>query len=159
MSVILTFHQLCSCFMYILFAQLNPGTIWEPKLCCCSSLGLSACAYGICPNLPLFPHFLLQYLLPDTHPCPHTQSLSKQILSPKYPWDPSAFLKAVITSGLEGFLTSPPISTSVLPGGSVVKNPPANAGDADRFLDWEDPLQKKIASHSSILAWRIPWTE
>ena len=126
--------------MCTLFAQLNPGTIWEPKLYCCSSLGLSAGVYGICPNLPLFPHFLLQYLLPDTHPCPHTQSLSKQILSPKYPWDPSAFLKAVITSGLECFLSSPPISTSVLPGGSVVKNPPVNAGDAYQFLDWEDTV-------------------
>ena len=26
-------------------------------------------------------------------------------------------------------------------------------------LDWEDPLEKGMASHSSILAWRIPWTE
>ena len=28
-----------------------------------------------------------------------------------------------------------------------------------RSLDWEDPLEKKMANHSSILAWRIPWTE
>ena len=28
-----------------------------------------------------------------------------------------------------------------------------------RFLDWEDPLEKEMATHSSILAWRIPWTE
>ena len=28
-----------------------------------------------------------------------------------------------------------------------------------RPLDWEDPLEKGIATHSSILAWRIPWTE
>ena len=28
-----------------------------------------------------------------------------------------------------------------------------------QFLDWEDPLEKGIATHSSILAWRIPWTE
>ena len=28
-----------------------------------------------------------------------------------------------------------------------------------RFLGWEDPLEKEIATHSSILAWRIPWTE
>ena len=28
-----------------------------------------------------------------------------------------------------------------------------------RFLSWEDPLEKEIATHSSILAWRIPWTE
>ena len=28
-----------------------------------------------------------------------------------------------------------------------------------RFLGWEDPLQKNVATHSSILAWRIPWTD
>ena len=28
-----------------------------------------------------------------------------------------------------------------------------------RFLGWEDPLEKEVAPHSSILAWRIPWTE
>ena len=51
------------------------------------------------------------------------------------------------------------------PGGSVVKNQPANAGDADsipgsgRSLGREDPWEKEMATHSSILAWRIPWTE
>ena len=28
-----------------------------------------------------------------------------------------------------------------------------------RFLGWEDPLEKEMATHSSILAWRTPWTE
>ena len=28
-----------------------------------------------------------------------------------------------------------------------------------RFLGWEDPLEKRMATHSSILAWKIPWTE
>ena len=28
-----------------------------------------------------------------------------------------------------------------------------------QFLGWEDPLEEKMATHSSILAWRIPWTE
>ena len=28
-----------------------------------------------------------------------------------------------------------------------------------RFLGWEDPLEKEMATHSIILAWRIPWTE
>ena len=28
-----------------------------------------------------------------------------------------------------------------------------------RFLGWEDPLEKEMVTHSSILAWRIPWTE
>ena len=44
----------------------------------------------------------------------------------------------------------------------VVKNPPANAGDsrgAVRSLGWEDPLEKEMETHSSIPAWRIPWTE
>ena len=27
------------------------------------------------------------------------------------------------------------------------------------FLSWEDPLEKEMATHSSILAWEIPWTE
>jgi len=43
----------------------------------------------------------------------------------------------------------------------VVKNPPANAGDVSRAgsLGWEDPLKDGTAIHSSILAWRISWTE
>ena len=28
-----------------------------------------------------------------------------------------------------------------------------------RFLGWDDPLEKEMATHSSILAWKIPWTE
>ena len=44
------------------------------------------------------------------------------------------------------------------PGGSVVKNPPANAGDAAPSLGWEDPLEKEMATDSSILAWEISWT-
>ena len=28
-----------------------------------------------------------------------------------------------------------------------------------RSLDWEDPLEKEMAAHSSTLAWKIPWTE
>ena len=44
----------------------------------------------------------------------------------------------------------------------VIKNPPVNAGDVrDRIqsLDWEDPLEKGMATRSSILTWEIPWTE
>ena len=35
----------------------------------------------------------------------------------------------------------------------------ANARDMVLSLDWEDPLEKEMATHSSILAWRIPWTQ
>ena len=45
------------------------------------------------------------------------------------------------------------------PVGTVVKNPPANAGDTVGFLGQEDPLEEGTAIHSGILAWRIPWTE
>ena len=40
----------------------------------------------------------------------------------------------------------------------MVKSLPANAGDI-RSLGQEDPLEEEMATHSSILAWRIPWTE
>ena len=41
----------------------------------------------------------------------------------------------------------------------LVKNLPAMWETWVRFLGWEDPLEKEMATHSSILAWRIPWTE
>ena len=40
----------------------------------------------------------------------------------------------------------------------VVKNPPAMQETWLQSLDWEDPLEKGKATHSSILVWRIPWT-
>ena len=45
------------------------------------------------------------------------------------------------------------------PGGSVVKSLPAMQETQFQSLGWEDPLEKGMATHSSILAWRIPWTE
>ena len=41
----------------------------------------------------------------------------------------------------------------------MVKNAPANAGEKVQPLGHEDPLDKEMATHSSILAWEIPWTE
>ena len=45
------------------------------------------------------------------------------------------------------------------PDGSVVKNPPAMQETQFRSLGQEDALEEDMASHSSILAWEIPWTE
>ena len=42
---------------------------------------------------------------------------------------------------------------------AVVKNLPAIQETQARFLDWEDPPELEMATHSSILAWKIPWTE
>ena len=39
------------------------------------------------------------------------------------------------------------------------ENPPAMWGTWVLSLGWEDPLEEGTATHSSILAWRIPWTE
>ena len=54
------------------------------------------------------------------------------------------------------------LSIIIFPDGAVVKNPPANAGDA-RIWVWslgqEVPLEEEMATHSIILAWKIPWTE
>ena len=41
----------------------------------------------------------------------------------------------------------------------LVKNLPTMQDTWVWFLGWEDPLEKEMAAHSSILAWRIPWTE
>ena len=41
----------------------------------------------------------------------------------------------------------------------LVKNLPAMQETWVQFLGWEDPLEKEMAAHSSILAWRISWTE
>ena len=44
-------------------------------------------------------------------------------------------------------------------GGSVVKNPPASAGDVGSIPGSGRSPEKEMASHSSILAWEVPWTE
>ena len=43
-------------------------------------------------------------------------------------------------------------------GGQLVMNPPAMWETWVWSLGWEDPLEKEMATHSSILAWRISWT-
>ena len=58
-------------------------------------------------------------------------------------------------------LQVPPRSRGDFPSGSAVKNP---LGEQEKqmwvqFLSQEDPLEDGMATHSSILAWRIPWTE
>ena len=42
--------------------------------------------------------------------------------------------------------------------GQLEKNPPAVQETQVQYLGWEDPLGKEMATHSSILAWKISWT-
>ena len=51
------------------------------------------------------------------------------------------------------------LPTQYFPGGSVVENSPAMQKTWVRPLGWEEPLQKEMATYSSIFAWRIPRTE
>ena len=41
----------------------------------------------------------------------------------------------------------------------MIKNLPAMQETQFQFLDWDDPLEKEMATHSSSLTWKIPWTE
>ena len=60
--------------------------------------------------------------------------------------------------------TEGPMVNQGFPGGSVVKNPPANAGDLSLIPGQEDPLQEEMETHFSILACSVPgvpksWTQ
>ena len=73
-------------------------------------------------------------------------------------WDlPGSEIEPVSPSSAGGFFTTgPPGQPHILfmgfPGSSDGKEPTCNEGD----LGWEDPLEKDMATHSSVLAWRIP---
>ena len=56
------------------------------------------------------------------------------------------------------FIIFPPVYLITLLA-QVVKNLPAMQETRVRFLGWEDTLEKEMATHCNILAWRIPWTE
>ena len=50
-------------------------------------------------------------------------------------------------------------ATRASPVALVVKNPPAKQETQVQFLSREDPLEEEMAAHSSVLAWKIQWTE
>ena len=58
-----------------------------------------------------------------------------------------------------GGICIPLMNSWGFPGGSVVKDLPAMQETQVQSLVWADPLEKEMATHSSILAWEIPWTE
>ena len=58
------------------------------------------------------------------------------------------YLRINLSKAAKGFLGNP-----------VVKNPPVMQEMQVQTLDWEDPLEKEMVIHSSILPWEIPWTE
>ena len=64
----------------------------------------------------------------------------------------------IITS-CDKYSTKLPMSIVASLMTQLVKNLPAMWETWVRYLGWEDPLKKEMGTHSSILPWRIPWTE
>ena len=60
---------------------------------------------------------------------------------------------------MSGRVKEDAMSTSAALIAELVKNMPAMQETQVQFLGWEDPLEKEMATHSNILAWRIPWPE
>ena len=60
---------------------------------------------------------------------------------------------------LKSLLPFPMVTLWVSPMAQVVKNLPASTGNKGSIPDLEDPLEEEMATHSSILAWKVSWTE
>ena len=91
---------------------------------------------------------------------PLSMGFSRQEPWSGLPWPPPGDLP---NPGMEATsLTSPALADSFFITGTVVqrlKRPHAVWETWVRSLGWEDPLEKGMAARSSILAWRVPWTE
>ena len=68
-------------------------------------------------------------------------------------------VSAVQQSDTETYIHSFRFSYRTFLVAQMVKNPPARQETQVQSLDREDPLEKEMATHSSILAWKIPWME
>ena len=65
----------------------------------------------------------------------------------------------ILTQGAHALTPFAPLPLGASLVAQLVKNLSAMQETWVQFLGWEDPLKKEMATHSSILAWRIPWTE
>ena len=72
--------------------------------------------------------------------------------------DKPPVMRDTLTTVLQRAQQEGPDSQKLRDVAQLVKNPPAMWETWVRSLGWEDPLEKGTATHSSILAWRIPWT-
>ena len=76
-------------------------------------------------------------------------------------WEEMALMSGFSASRLQGTVQGPFISgrTKASLVAQIVKNLSAMQETQVRSLGWEDPLEEEMATHTSILAWKIPWTE
>ena len=94
---------------------------------------------------------MLRYDL-HTVNCTHLTVLSLSFDRSIYLWNYHHYQDIIHFHHLKSFL-------GIFPVAQTLKNLPAMQETQAGFLDWEDPLEKGVAIHSSIIAWRIPWTE
>ena len=82
-----------------------------------------------------------------------------RLLTSSMPWTPLAIGRSLWTLqlGYSGWHSGKVFWAS--PVAQMVKNPPAMWETWVLYLGWEDPLEKGRATPSSILAWKVPWTE
>ena len=100
-------------------------------------------------------HFLLQGIFPTQGSNPGLLHY-RQTLYPLSHQDPSSIpLSGRSTREGTGYPLQHSWASLVA---QLVKNPPAMPETWVPYLGWEDPLEKEIATHSSILTWRISWT-
>ena len=104
-------------------------------------------AYMCSPSWP--PSHLPPYTIPPGHPSAPAPSILYRT------WTSDSFLIWYYTC----FSAIPPNRPTLSLVAQRIKHLPAVQETRVRSLGWEDPLEKEMATHSSILAWRIPWTE
>ena len=84
--------------------------------------------------------------------CTHLTVFSLSFDRSIYLWNHHHYQDIIHFHHLKSFL-------GIFPVAQTLKNLPAMQETQVQSLDWEDPLKKGMAIHSSIVAWRIPWTE
>ena len=89
-----------------------------------------------------------------------TEGISRDWVSPTCPIELKGGSSYILRTWWERQL-HPNIIFTVLRQGceEVLKNLPVNVGDGSSVPGQEDPLEKEMATHSSIFAWELPWTE
>ena len=91
--------------------------------------------------------------LPDPGIKPRFPAFQADALTSEPPGKHHSLVKRDLVNGSQGASLWASLITQ------LVKNPPAMQEIWVRSLGQEDPLEKEMATHSSILAWKIPWTE
>ena len=92
----------------------------------------------------------------------HSSILAWEVPWKEKPGGPQSMGLQRVRHDWSNLAAAAPWKMSGFPDGSMVKNPPASVETQEMCvpsLGQEDPLEEEMATHSSILAWEVPWTE